>query len=214
MRETYNTIILCKKIISFCSELFSIRTPELYFIYEKRNNYKLMNSDLQVISYDSRSLDVEVECIYFDYKMYQMYINMDILNDGMSGIIVVLRKMRELYHLCQIQKLRKHQKIQEDRVVIQQWRHAYEVRNQKRCKPESITELDKNAFAKYIFYHLFDIDLKFKVLSLESFRKHLYQIELNYDSILIQELAKKHRIKVKVARYVCLDNFQVELLTG
>ena len=214
MKINRNSIILCKKIIHFCADLFSIRVPDIYFIYNKKNNYRLMNAQLETISYDYRSLDSDIEYIDFDYKHYQMYINLDIFHEEMLGMIIVVRKMRELYHISQIQKLRKQQPIQEDKRTILQWKHAYEVQNQRRYEPESWIEIDQNAFVKYIIYLLFDMDLKFKVLSLETFRKQLRRIELKYDDTKIIDLAEKHKIKVKPANYYCIDNFEVEILSG
>ena len=214
MKSKQNNIVLCQKMISFCSDLFSFRVPELFFIEDNKKTFHLMDSHLKSISYDSRSLDQKVETIYFDYKRYQMYINIDILKQSTTGLIIILREMRHLYQLCQIQKLRKNQKVDEDRTTVQQWRHAYQVMVQHRFQPEPIIELDKNAFAKYIIYNMFDMEVKFKVLSKKMFREYIERMELKYDPIMLVDLAEKHKIKTRIARYFNLDDFQVEILSG
>ena len=214
MNQIYANAVLCQKIIEFCCDLFSIRVPYIYYIYQRRENFKLMDSSFQVISYDSRSIDMNDNKIYFDYKEYQMFINMDILVNKIPGITVILRKMRELYQISQIQKLRKNQKIDENQQIVKQWRHAYMMSNKKRYAAEPPIELDKNAFAKYIVYCLFDIELKFKVVSLQMFREHLHRIEVQYNPLELVGLAEKHKIETKVAKYFNMEDFQIEVLSN
>ena len=214
MNQRYANAVLGQRIIELCCELFSIRVPEVYYIYQRRGDFKLMDSSFQIISYDRRSIDLNENKIYFDYKRYEMYINMDIFVNKIPSLTVILRKMRELYQISQIQKLRKNQKTDENQRIVKQWRHAYMMSNKKRYAAEPPIELDKNAFAKYIVYCLFDIEIKFKVVSLQTFREHLHRIEMKYNPIELVDLAEKHKIETKVAKYFNMEDFQIEILSS
>ena len=205
----FKDIATANRLIKLSCELFRIRIPEIYYIYNRKNDFRLMDENLQTISYDFRSIGFRIDEIEFDPKNYGIYINIDILKERLMGYVVILRKIRTLYQLSQIQKQRKSQRILEDEELIQAWKFAYQYRK-KEYVSESPIEMDCNAYTYLIMNYIFDVDVSFKPRDEKVYQQHQERLKKSYSYSRVLELAKKYQIQVEIARLFDLEDFQKE----